>query len=114
MNQIFNNSIKYKCAENSAIEVTVTGSAPNSNGQTTLSIRDNGIGIPKEDLPKVFEKSFTGHNGRIKSKSTGMGLYIAKKLCDKLGHRIEIESEEGSYTTVTIRFGQDDYFDVAK
>ena len=114
LNQIFNNSIKYKCAENSAIEVTVTGSAPNSNGQTTLSIRDNGIGIPKEDLPKVFEKSFTGHNGRIKSKSTGMGLYIAKKLCDKLGHRIEIESEEGSYTTVTIRFGQDDYFDVAK
>ena len=57
-----------------------------------LSILDNGKGISKNDLPKVFNKSFTGGNGLYNTKSTGMGLYIAKKLCDKLGHEIEITS----------------------
>ena len=52
-------------------------------------------------------------NGREKSKSTGMGLYIAKKLCVKLGHRIEIESEAGSFTRVVITFGKNDFFKIA-
>ena len=103
LNQIINNSIKYKKdIQNSYIQIKAT---ENSN-QIALSIKDNGIGIPKSDISNVFKKSFTGTNGRDKIKSTGMGLYIAKKLCTKLGHKIEIESEEKEYTIVKITFGK--------
>ena len=103
LNQIINNSIKYKKdISNSYIQIKAT----EDNNQITLSIKDNGIGIPKSDIPNVFKKSFTGTNGRDKIKSTGMGLYIAKKLCTKLGHKIEIESEEKEYTIVKITFGK--------
>lgn len=64
----------------------------------------------KNDLGQVFDKCFTGKNGREKSKSTGMGLYIAKNLCVKLGHRIEIESEAGGFTRVVITFGRNDFY----
>lgn len=79
-----------------------------------LYIEDNGIGIPEEDIGRVFEKSFTGYNGRIRSKSTGMGLYIAKELCGKLGHDISIESVKGEFTRVCIVFHGDDYYNVTK
>ena len=103
LNQIINNSIKYKKdIPNSYIQIN----AIEDNNQITLFIKDNGIGIPKSDIPNVFKKSFTGTNGRDKIKSTGMGLYIAKKLCTKLGHKIEIESEEKEYTIVKITFGK--------
>ena len=103
LNQIINNSIKYKKdIPNSYIQIN---DIEDSN-QITLFIKDNGIGIPKSDIPNVFKKSFTGTNGRDKIKSTGMGLYIAKKLCTKLGHKIEIESEEKEYTIVKIIFGK--------
>ena len=103
LNQIINNSIKYKKdVPNSYIQINAT----EDNNQITLFIKDNGIGIPKSDIPNVFKKSFTGTNGRDKIKSTGMGLYIAKKLCTKLGHKIEIESEEKEYTIVKIIFGK--------
>ncbi|MFQ8987235.1 MAG: ATP-binding protein [Intestinibacter sp.] len=69
-----------------------------------LTIWDNGIGIPKNDIKRVFDKSFTGENGRIMAKSTGMGLYIVKKLCDKLGHKIIIESEIHKYTKLQLSF----------
>ena len=74
----------------------------------------NGIGISKTDLPQVFNKSFTGNNGRIINSSTGMGLYIAKKMCLKLGHEITIESKVGEYTKVNIIFYNNDYFAVLK
>ena len=103
LNQIINNSIKYKKdIPNSYIQINAT----EDSSQITLFIKDNGIGIPKSDIPNVFKKSFTGTNGRDKIKSTGMGLYIAKKLCTKLGHKIEIESEEKEYTIVKITFGK--------
>ena len=103
LNQIINNSIKYKKdIPNSYIQINAT----EDSNQITLFIKDNGIGIPKSDIPNVFKKSFTGTNGRDKIKSTGMGLYIAKKLCTKLGHKIEIESEEKEYTIVKIIFGK--------
>ena len=73
---------------------------------------DNGIGINKKDIKNVFKKSFTGENGRNLSKSTGMGLYIAKRLCDKLGHKILIESEKNEYTIVKIIFGNNDYYKI--
>ena len=61
---------------------------------------------------RVFDKSFTGENGRIMAKSTGMGLYIVKKLCDKLGHKIIIESEIHKYTKITIIFYKNDFYKV--
>jgi signal transduction histidine kinase len=69
-----------------------------------LFIEDNGIGIPEGETAKVFDKGFTGSNGRKKYNSTGIGLYLCKKLCDKLGHNIIISSIEGEFTKVTIIF----------
>lgn len=68
----------------------------------TLVIEDTGIGIAKEDLSRVFEKGFTGHNGRTDKKSTGIGLYLSKRVLTKLSHTIAIESEVGRFTRVTI------------
>ena len=65
-----------------------------------LVIEDNGIGIQAEDLPRVFEKEFTGYNGRADKKSTGIGLYLCKKIMDKMGHKIWIDSEVGKGTRV--------------
>ena len=80
--------------------------------EVRLEIEDNGIGIPASDIKKVFEKSFTGYNGRIRKHSTGMGLFIAKNLCQKLGHKIEISSVQNEYTKVSITFSKNTYYDV--
>ncbi len=101
LNQIINNSIKYKKNNNDPI---IKISVKDEKDKVYLTIWDNGIGIPKNDIKRVFDKSFTGENGRIMAKSTGMGLYIVKKLCDKLGHKIIIESEIHKYTKITIIF----------
>ena len=106
VNQIINNSIKYKKDKDSVIRI----SSREEDDKTVLEIYDNGIGIPSKDISRVFEKSFTGSNGRDKVKSTGMGLYIIKKLCDKLGHNIYIESVEKEYTKVIIEFGKNDMY----
>ena len=109
LNQIINNSIKYKReTTDSYIKIT----ALEIESKIYLCILDNGIGIPKDNLSRVFDKSFTGLNGRKKAKSTGMGLYIAKKLCKKLGHIITIESKVGEYTKVTIIFSQNDFYKI--
>lgn len=110
LNQIMSNSIKYKKDKQPRIEIA----KESSDDEITLSIYDNGMGVPESDLPKVFEKSFTGYNGRVKSKSTGMGLYIAKQLCGRLGHKIKIESKINEYTKVSIIFKNDNYFDIAR
>ena len=106
LNQIINNSIKYKSDNNSVIKIN----SYENDDKVVLEVYDNGIGIPKKDIGRVFEKSFTGDNGREKTKSTGMGLYIIKKLCDKLGHNIYIDSMEKSYTKVIIEFGKNDIY----
>ena len=106
VNQIINNSIKYKKDKDSVIKIT----AKEDDDKTVLEIYDNGIGIPSKDIGRVFEKSFTGSNGRDKIKSTGMGLYIIKKLCDKLGHNIYIESTLKEYTKVIIEFGKNEMY----
>ena len=109
LNQIINNSIKYKRnIKVSKIEIKVE----EATQKVILTITDNGIGIPKNDLPKVFNKSFTGTNGRTTTKSTGLGLYIAKNLLKKLGHKIEIESEVNKYTKVTITFSKNNYYKI--
>lgn len=108
INQIVNNSIKYKKENNSYIKIY----SKSYQNMVSLFIEDNGIGIPRKDLSSVFNKSFTGENGRNTTKSTGMGLYIAKKLCMKLGHKIEINSREGEGTTLIITFNLDSFYQI--
>ena len=110
INQIINNSLKYLDKKESKIEIKAIENKKN----IVLSIYDNGIGIPKTDINKVFNKSFTGENGRKVSTSTGMGLYICEKLCKKLGHKIEIESKENEYTKVSITFNKDEFYNGLK
>lgn len=111
LEQIINNSIKYKRKiENSYIKISVI----DNENKTTLIIEDNGIGIKESDLKQVFNKSFTGENGRNIGKSTGMGLFIAKNMCDKLGHKITITSKYNEYTKVSITFAKNKYYEVVK
>lgn len=65
-------------------------------------MRDNGIGIKKSELDRIFDKGFTGTNGRNQKKSTGIGLYLCKRLCQELGIDIEADSQEKEYTQITI------------
>ena len=91
--QILSNSLKY------------TGSGTISiylEGDSTLVVEDTGIGIRPEDLPRVFEKGFTGYNGRDDKKSTGIGLYLCKRILIKLSHTIAVESEVGKGTKVKV------------
>lgn len=101
INQIISNSMKYmRDIENKKIEIK----AYKKDNCVVLEILDNGMGIPKSDLSRVFNKTFTGQNGRKVPGSTGMGLYIVSNLCKKLGHKLEIESNEGEYTKVKFIF----------
>lgn len=106
LNQIISNCIKYKKEKDSFIKIISNVSEDKVN----LIVYDNGIGISKGDIKRVFDKSFTGKNGRDKIKSTGMGLYIVKNLCSKLGHNIYIESDLDEYTKVIIEFGKNNYY----
>lgn len=99
LSQIIHNSIKYTPTGKSISIYT-----EQSQLETTLVIKDNGVGIAKEDVNRVFEQGFTGINGRAFGKSTGMGLYLAQSLALKLGHTISIEAKEHAYTKVTIHF----------
>lgn len=99
INQIIINSIKYT-AKNPVIDIKTIKTKEN----IILSIKDNGIGIKKEEQNKVFNKGFTGTNGRKNKNSTGIGLYLAKKLTNKLGHNIKINSKENEFTEVLIIF----------
>ena len=111
LEQIINNSIKYKKnIKSSYIKITTI----DDDLKTVLIIEDNGIGIKQADLKQVFDKSFTGENGRDVTKSTGMGLFIAKKMCEKLGHKIDIESIYNEFTKVYITFAKNKFYDVLK
>ena len=111
VNQIVSNSIKYV---RNGVEHYIKITAEENNKTIILKIYDNGIGIEKSDIPKVFDKTFTGNNGRKIETSTGMGLYIAKQLCKKLGHKITIDSKVGEYTEVSILFSKNDFYEVRK
>lgn len=84
--QLLSNAVKYTFE--GTVEISV-------NEQKVLTVSDTGIGISKEDLPRIFEKGYTGYNGRMGNKSTGIGLYLCRKAADKLGHRISVRSEPG-------------------
>lgn len=96
--QLISNALKYTQAGQIAI-------LWETNNQC-LSITDTGVGICQEDIPRVFEKGFTGFNGQLDKKSTGFGLYMSKKIVEKLGHSVKIQSKVGEGTTVSIIFLQ--------
>lgn len=93
--QVLSNALKY--TKKGEISIYMDCDLPN-----TLVIEDTGIGIEQEDLPRVFEKGFTGYNGRADKKSTGIGLYLCKQILDKLSHTLSIESKAGQGTKVKI------------
>ena len=103
--QIISNSLKYQNKKNRLVRIKGTSDKNNIK----LEIYDNGVGIKESDLPKVFDKGFTGSN-RNKKNASGIGLYLTKRLCDKLGIDIKIESEYLKYTRVIITFPKGNYF----
>ena len=95
--QVLSNAWKY----------TRTGKVTISlEGEATLVISDTGIGIAPEDLPRVFDRGFTGCNGRLEQRSSGIGLYLCRRILDQLGHSIEIQSTPGKGTQVRLHLEQ--------
>ena len=100
LGQIITNAVKY------SDKGSITISACEDERNTYLSVKDEGIGISPEDLPRVFERGYTGYNGRADKKSTGIGLFLCKSVTRMLGHKIQISSEPGKGTEVTIIFSK--------
>lgn len=100
LGQIITNAVKY------SDKGSITISAYEDECNTYLSVKDEGIGICPEDLPRVFERGYTGYNGRADKKSTGIGLFLCKSVTRMLGHKIQISSEPGKGTEVTIIFSK--------
>ena len=99
LGQLLQNAARYR-----GPEPVITLSAKPLGQQVQLTVSDNGIGIPAHELPRVFDRGFTGSNGRSRGGSTGMGLYLCRKLSGFLELGLEIVSEEGKRTTVTLTF----------
>ena len=109
INQIIQNAIKYSKEEDKKIEIF----AKAKEDKVILYIKDNGIGIKQGEITRVFERGFTGENGRkIGQKSTGIGLYLCKKLCDKLRLGIELNSKKDEGTEVRIIFPKNSYINL--
>ncbi|MGE7911785.1 sensor histidine kinase [Lysinibacillus xylanilyticus] len=98
--QILSNAIKYSPANSEVFIFTEI----DATGATLLHIKDAGIGIRKEDLPRIFHKSYTGTAGRESAQSTGMGLYLAHNVAQKIGVRITVQSSVGEGSIFTLRF----------
>lgn len=101
LEQILSNAIKY------TQQGFVTIETAEEKDRFFITIKDTGIGIKAEDLPRVFEKGYTGYNGHADKKATGIGLYLCRQMADKLGHTIRMESELGKGTKVWIGFDLD-------
>ena len=96
--QLLSNALKY--TQKGGVSVYGQGES--------LIIEDTGMGIPPEELPRIFEKSFTGENGRAAERTTGLGLYLCKRACDLLGHSISARSEVGKGTKVILNLARRD------
>lgn len=108
LEQIINNACKYVGSQGK-IQIY----AKENEESIRLFIRDNGMGIPQKDMGRIFDRGFTGYNGRKTTKSTGMGLYICEKIASKLNHKIEVFSKQSQYTEFVITFYNiSDYFNV--
>lgn len=97
--QLLTNAIKYS-ESGGHVEITVL----KRKGKSLLEVRDHGLGIPAADLPRIFDRFFTGHNGRLRPAATGMGLHLAAEICNRLGHGLTVESEVSSGSTFTVTF----------
>lgn len=106
LNQIVLNSVKYKKGGKESLHIYTE----ERERSIWLTVEDDGIGIKKEELSRIFEKGFTGSNGRKIRRSTGMGLYLCKNLCNKLGIEITAVSEEGVGTKVILKFPIGNYY----
>lgn len=106
INQIIINSVKYSKEENAGLVLEVT----ERQDKVMLSIKDNGTGICAEDLPRIFEKGYTGKNGHNNKKSTGIGLYLVKKMCERLDIEITAKSDGRDYTVMVLCFKKKLYF----
>ena len=105
LDQLISNAVKYRGSDPKLRFV-----AGERQGQVFLAGEDNGIGIPESDLPRIFDKGFTGTNGRLQKSSTGIGLYLCRKLCDKLGIDLTAESGgRGKGTRMELTFPVDDF-----
>lgn len=102
LGQLISNCVKYK-SDNPVLSF----SSEENKNNILLHIRDNGIGIAEHEIGKIFDKGFTGQNGRTFTKSTGIGLYLCKQLCGKMNLNIYAQSEDGKGTVVTIVFPKD-------
>lgn len=109
LEQILSNAIKY--TKKGGISIYGADCAGDRlEGEVSyLVIEDSGIGIRKEDLPRIFERGFTGCNGRLEKRSTGIGLYLSRQILDRLSHTIRVESEVGKGTKVILGFVQPKY-----
>lgn len=108
INQLLTNSVKYADKPDAFVKI----SAKEGENSIILSVADNGTGIPAGELPRIFDKGFTGTNGRRNERSTGIGLYICKKLCLKLGLGISASSVLGEGTTIDIILPKNSLVDV--
>ncbi len=104
INQLILNSVKYRSQA-----PIIRFYTKKREDTIVLTIEDNGTGILPEDLPRIFEKGFTGNNGRDHEKATGMGLYLCKKLCDRLGITLAVQSEYGEGTKILLAFPVSSY-----
>ncbi|MCP8969337.1 sensor histidine kinase [Ectobacillus ponti] len=100
LGQLITNAVRYSAGCSNHLQI----SAFRDGRRAVLEVQDFGIGIPQKDIRRVFDSYFTGENGRRYGESTGMGLYLVKQICEKLGHRVQLTSQEGSGTRVQIMF----------
>jgi signal transduction histidine kinase len=103
LNQLIGNSIKYSKTKPGSKNLQFRIKEQNG-GAVTLEVEDEGIGILPHDLPRIFDPFFTGENGRSSGESTGMGLYLAKEVCSRLGHSLTAESVPGKGAVFTLTF----------
>lgn len=96
--QVISNAIKY--TNEGKVSIRLDGAK--------LIIEDTGIGIRQEDLPRIFDKGYTGNNGRVDKRASGLGLYLCKRVCDNLGHTIKAESQVGKGTTIIINLDREE------
>ena len=105
--QVLSNALKYTKTGAISIYGTDESGARVTEACGYLVIEDTGIGIEESDLPRIFERGFTGYNGRMENKSTGIGLYLCRQIMDRLGLSIHVESERGRGTKVFLGIAQE-------
>lgn len=110
--QVLSNALKYT-REGGISIYGADSKGERAKGKVSfVVIEDTGIGIRQEDLPRIFERGFTGYNGRMDKKSTGIGLYLCRQIMDRLSHTIRVESTQGRGTKVILGFEQENFGDM--